>query len=343
VVHYCEHVAPDSTLAHAVTAVLWAFPGVPIFFTLSGYLIFKSADRSPSFGDYAQKRALRLVPGLWVCVFVSLAIVLAVGYDLHASAGDIAIWLAAQLTVFQSYNPEFLRGFGVGALNGSLWTIAVELQFYVIAPLMLAAFVRIQRRPYVLIAGIVALFAANYLYGSAKVAGNAGLGLKLLSVSVLPFLCYFALGGAIYVLKIDRWRYTSKHLAATLAIHAAASALIYVVGGRYGGNYLSPVVGITLASLVAAFIFHPELRIAAKLSGKDYSYSLYLYHMPVINAVLFLGLSQVASAVVVFSAVAALAVASWHFVEKPALRFARRHTSAAPVEATAAASLSGAP
>ena len=33
-------------------------------------------------------------------------------------------------------HPDFLRGYGVGVLNGSLWTIPVELQFYALVPLI---------------------------------------------------------------------------------------------------------------------------------------------------------------------------------------------------------------
>jgi hypothetical protein len=44
-------------------------------------------------------------------------------------------WLAAQLTIGQFYNPVFLRGYGLGVLNGSLWTIPLE-QFCVLVPLL---------------------------------------------------------------------------------------------------------------------------------------------------------------------------------------------------------------
>jgi peptidoglycan/LPS O-acetylase OafA/YrhL len=74
---------------------------------------------------------------------VSVACFLASGVR-PDSAGRFLACLAAQLTIGQFYNPAFLRGFGVGVLNGSLWTIPVELQFYLLLPL-LALFAR--RRP----------------------------------------------------------------------------------------------------------------------------------------------------------------------------------------------------
>ena len=46
------------------------------------------------------------------------------------------LWFVAQSTFFQFFNPDFLRGFGVGVLNGSLWTIALELQFYILTPIL---------------------------------------------------------------------------------------------------------------------------------------------------------------------------------------------------------------
>ncbi len=47
-------------------------------------------------------------------------------------------WLAGQVSFLQFFNPEQFRGFGIGVANGALWTITVELQFYVFIPLLYA-------------------------------------------------------------------------------------------------------------------------------------------------------------------------------------------------------------
>ena len=52
------------------------FYGVPILFGLSGYLVWRSLERSNSFREYSLKRALRIFPELWVAVIIELAAIL---------------------------------------------------------------------------------------------------------------------------------------------------------------------------------------------------------------------------------------------------------------------------
>src|SRR5438270_5456647 len=116
------HAAPLTPFA----AFLGYFPGVPVFFAVSGFLVSLSLERATTLKQYAVNRVLRIFPALWVCFLVSLVILLVSGISLPA-LGDFVIWTATQLTVFQFYNPDWLRCFGVGALNGSLLTIPVGL------------------------------------------------------------------------------------------------------------------------------------------------------------------------------------------------------------------------
>jgi peptidoglycan/LPS O-acetylase OafA/YrhL len=335
-VHFNEHVLGRGVENDAVVRILSVFPGVPIFFALSGYLIFASADRSASAREYAVKRFLRLYPGLWVCLGVSVALVWVVGYRFTLAPGELLPWVFAQATVLQSYNPEFLRGFGVGALNGSLWTIGVEVQFYLLAPVLLHAMRRMARAGagWVVLV-LVVLAGVNEVFASAKVAGQGGIVLKLLSVTVAPFLVYFLLGGAIYVYRLRDRLGSRRAFYFALGLHVLLCLGVYAAGGRYGGNYMHTFLGFTLTATVFCFAYLPEARWAKVLTDRDYSYSVYLYHMPVINAVLFLGLSPVAGAVATAVAVATLAGLSWHLVERPALRWGRAALSRPAVIATA--------
>ena len=137
IVHAVDHLHLQLPWQHLTLPLLSSFPGVPIFFFISGFLIAKSYSRQ-SLLAYARNRALRIYPGLWVCLILSVTSIWASGYFQQNSPNltDFALWVSSQITLGQFYNPDFLRGYGVGVINGSLWTISVELQFYAIVPIL---------------------------------------------------------------------------------------------------------------------------------------------------------------------------------------------------------------
>ena len=57
---------------------------------------------------------------------------------------DWLLWWARQMSIFQGFKPAFLEPLSTG-LNGSLWTIPIELQFYVVLP-VLYGILRLRRR-----------------------------------------------------------------------------------------------------------------------------------------------------------------------------------------------------
>lgn len=146
-----------------------ALPGVPMFFVISGFLISASWEKNNSWALYARNRCLRIFPALWVCLGVSI-VTAAVFGGVDFLRLEVLPWIAAQLTVVQFYNPAFLREYGVGVLNGSLWTIPVELQFYLLLPVL------------------------YFALGLARRQGNGGL-LFLTAVSIAINRYFVALGG----------------------------------------------------------------------------------------------------------------------------------------------------
>ncbi|MGB2964038.1 MAG: acyltransferase [Anaerolineales bacterium] len=148
-IHGHEHfgLGPGSWLVKS----LQIFPGVPIFFVISGFLVSASWERSApqGVGAYFKNRFFRIYPALWVCFFISLGSVFII-YKPSSSLVELGKWVIAQLTIGQIYNPDFLRGYGVGTLNGSLWTIPVEIQFYILLPLIYFVFNRKNWHPVLL-------------------------------------------------------------------------------------------------------------------------------------------------------------------------------------------------
>ena len=108
---------------------------------------------------------------------------------MQVAVGKILVWVLAQATIVQFYNPDFMRTFGAGVLNGVLWTITVELQFYVLAPLL--DYLLERKTPILVVFFLVALGTNLYLH---HLADGSSIGVKLLYVSFLPWVYMFLLG-----------------------------------------------------------------------------------------------------------------------------------------------------
>lgn len=119
----------DLTVSSVLQLFLDYLSGVPVFFTLSGFLIWLSVGRSKSFIEHAKKRFWRIYPELWVAVAVEIAVIFVL-YKQPIDWPRLGVFTIGQASIFQFWTPEFLRGYGCGTPNGALWTIAVLIQFY---------------------------------------------------------------------------------------------------------------------------------------------------------------------------------------------------------------------
>ncbi len=285
-------------------------PGVPIFFSISGFLIGLSWLRlSHNWRVYAWNRALRIFPALWFCFLVTLLLLWIAGEKQFLLSPQGAFWIIAQVSVVQFFNPEALRGFGVGVVNGSLWTIPVEIQFYIALPLLLAFGMRFKRfvRPWLwlLMVGIVSYCIWLAIPGLA--AGDLLMS-KIIKVSLLPHLFQFLLGFALVPLLVIWGQMVTVRILLVMSV-----VLIFVVTSSGASSlWLRPLLWaclpIGIGLIPCQFIRIPDL-----------SYGLYLFHMPVINFLVFLGILGSQSLVPCLTAVVIFSFISWHCVERPAL------------------------
>lgn len=174
------------------------FPGVPIFFFLSGYLIVASIERSKSVGDYSKKRFYRIYPEMWLCVGISAVVLLFLAKDLQLV--PFLVFNFTQATVFQFWTPDCLRSYGVGTPNGSLWTQSVIVQFYILVWLVYR-FLKNKGRTSWLIGLVIAFAISLGLQYFRKHSSIPEIGNKLLGQTVFQYIWLFWLGMGGYIYR----------------------------------------------------------------------------------------------------------------------------------------------
>tara|TARA_B110000037_G_C17067752_1_gene484513 strand:- start:402 stop:1442 length:1041 start_codon:yes stop_codon:yes gene_type:complete len=295
------------------------FPGVPIFFFISGFLIFGSYEKSLQndrpFVNFYTKRFLRLYPALWMCIFVSVGMLFISGYlsIMKLSLVDLIIWLLANSTFFQFYNPDFLRDFGVGVINGSLWTIAVEIQFYILTPLLF----------FLLRKNLIFIFILFFLLVLLN-AVNTHLNLreniieKLISVSFIPWLYMFILGALTY--KFQRIMIYISKVPFILLLIVYIFIIYFTTQGFETGNTINFIAYLSLISVVIKLAISKPNLSDNLIKRNDISYGIYIYHMPVVNFVMYYGYKGGNALVLTLASTIFIAILSWFIVERPFLR-----------------------
>jgi peptidoglycan/LPS O-acetylase OafA/YrhL len=306
--------------------------GVPLFFVLSGFLLYRpfAAARlglgpAPDPARYAIRRVLRIVPAYWVALPV-------VALVLGAPAGPV-YWLFGQ-----GYRAETFGG-GIG----QAWTLGVEVVFYVFLPAWALTRRRTTRGEEL---ALLAALAAVGVVWKVLVAGD------LVALAAFPgALDHFALGMALAVLVAGRDGLAVPHPGLVAAAAVAALVALGFAGGAPGGTPVGQaLVGHTVKGLAAAALLAAALAPGAAparlLAWRPLvlvgivSYGVYLWHLMVVDVLADAGLQDAVGvpgfAVAALAGSVALGAASWRLVERPALDLARRLTRPADARLLAA-------
>ena len=258
-------------------SIIHFFSGVPVFFTMSGFLIWMSIGRSNSFGQYCKKRFWRIFPELWVAVAVEI-IVLLILYNHTIEWGKLGLFAITQSTIFQFWTPDFLRGYGCGCPNGSLWTICVLIQFYFVAFFVYKWLSgknwNVWIRAFILSVGVSAL--TPIVRGVLpEIIG------KLYGQTFVPYFWMFIAGAFVSEFKEKLLPLIQKYWWIAFAITLA----IMLSGFDYSLGHYGLLRTISLFVCLLGFAYAvPQVNIKT-----DISYAVYIYHMTVVNALITLG------------------------------------------------------
>jgi peptidoglycan/LPS O-acetylase OafA/YrhL len=304
--------------------ILDLFPGVLMFFVMSGFLIMSSLDRNPDLKNYTTNRILRIFPGLYICLLFTLILLLLFNIIQIYNLVDhpILTWIFAQSTFFQFWTPDLLRPWGVGTPNGSLWTITVELQFYFILPLLLLVFKKIRFIYKILVSAIFFGILNYYLQTNAEFDEN--ILNKLLGVSFLPYINYFFTGVIIY-LYWNNLKFFFEGKALLWLIFFLGFCFVSSTKPSYHPENFEYLANFLLSGLTISSAFtYPHF--GKILKRNDISYGVYIYHMLVINSFVELGLKgKLEYLVITIIVTTLLGILSWFLVEKKALSFKKKN------------------
>lgn len=342
------HVAFQTGHSSGISGRLWGRfdMAVAVFFALSGFLLWRghaAAARglrpSPSTGHYLRSRVVRIMPAYLVSVVVILALLP------DAGGVSLVVWLA-NLTMTQIYVPLTLTP---GLTQ--MWSLAVEVSFYVILPLL--------------------ALAARRLPVRARIPAIAGMALLSLGWGFLPihtpygvnplnwapaYGCWFGAG-----MLLAEWVYSPVGWVHRLARRRLPMALLTLVAFGVAASPLAGPEGLTSATvgqfivrtamggvlawaLLAPLVLDPPdaphrfLASAPMVTLGRWSYGIFIWHLaaldmvfPMIGRFAFTGdMAVVLALTLVFSV--AIAAVSYALVEQPCREKLRGWETKHPVE-----------
>jgi peptidoglycan/LPS O-acetylase OafA/YrhL len=325
--------------------------GVAVFFVISGFLLYRpfvaaryEARPAPRVSRYARRRVLRIVPAYWLALTV------------------LAIWPGLRGDVFGHWPVYyfFLQDLRIEWISGGItaaWSLAVEVQFYLLLPFLALGAARLLRgRPLNTqvrgeLAALALLAAASVVVRMATFNDPAP---DTWSHVIAGTFLWFALGMAMAVLSA-RWHHAGPARPAALRLidrrpllpWAGAAALILLVaniglptaapqfyssGDWFWSHVLYGLIAVALALPAMLALPAPRSLPHRVLTWAPVawlglvSYGIFLWHHPFTEK--FIGVQNWTShgsfiiyTLVVAAVATACAAVSYYLVERPILRF----------------------
>ena len=297
---------------------------VMAFFAISGFLVTQSWEMDPHAGRFAARRLLRVWPALAVAVVLAACVLgpLVSTLPLQDYYAHPTFKKYFKHLIFSMRDALPLRFEGNAlptAINGALWTIPIEVRCYATLGVMGVIGLLGSSRRWVLFAMLLAVSAAYMLVAPSSTNGwSNSWHFSVRRWYLLEYgLCFFA-GAALQIFRIPQ---SPRKMAVLFGLCWALGAVSLAADLRLLALWL--VVPVTTIAVCVAQT--PVLRRAGRFG--DLSYGLYIYAFPVQQTLIWLlkgKMSWTGVLALTMGVTCLLAFASWHLVEKRALRFKPR-------------------
>lgn len=312
---------------HSIPWPTSSYSAVGGFFALSGYLIFHSYLKCTDFRSYITARMRRILPP-YMFIVVACAAGLVFASDLtpaqYFTDSGLIKYLAANLSFLNFLHPT-LPGVFQGqefvnpAVNGSLWTMKIEWALYLSVPLIYFLYRHFKWNRTITLIAIIILSVTYRLWFYHLYVTTGNNVYEILSRQFFGQLCYFYTGVLVYF-HFDRFIRYKWWIAAVCAI--------FIIIGKY-----IPYYNMTLQPFVDAFA-----TLWVSLVGSwgccisrhdNVSYDMYLFHYPIIQAGVFLGINTLPEplsflAVLVMTVI--MSALSWNIVGRHFMKSKKKAT-----------------
>ncbi|WP_062518265.1 acyltransferase family protein [Demequina gelatinilytica] len=270
------------------------FVGVDVFFVVSGFLITALILREVegtgriSLTRFWARRMRRLLPASLLVLGATLVLVVALvpqtqwgssARHVIASAVYVENWLLAAQSV------DYLAAEGASTAVQHYWSLSVEEQFYVVWPVMILVIAVLARGRWraAVVPAIAAVTAVSLAYSVQLTAADPAS-----AYFVTPTRAWeFGIGALVAALPAVRWGDRARAVLSWLGVALIVAASLLMTGATPfpGWIALVPVLGA-----VAVLLARTESRMSPMVVGRlspvqrlgDLSYSLYLWHWPLI-------------------------------------------------------------
>jgi peptidoglycan/LPS O-acetylase OafA/YrhL len=329
----------ENNVPSMIAVVMHGAYAVNVFMMMSGFVIAKVlADKNESYWVFLTRRFLRIYPGFLVALVVAILarplyipillasrVPLPWHYERIWDAENNHFWphIFAHLSMLYGVIPESTLRYSGIALLGPAWSMTIEFQYYLVAPLVILIARRFGSKGWVTVIAISGLVSQLF---AASLQRN-------FPTSLPTFLPLFLAGMTSYLIYAQ---IREKEPKVPADILLAGAPLLYLLTGSVPVTIWVFAMALILAngdspvvSKIKSFLNRPSLLFLGKMS-----YSTYLIHYPI----LWLGKALVACvalhaspplvALSLFAlttpATLCVSVLLYHFVEKPGIDLGRR-------------------
>lgn len=294
------------------------------FFALSGFLVYKSWLNSGGIKPYMLRRARRILPPylfiVMLCAF-GLVAVSTLSWKEYFFNIDWLKYVASNVVFLNFLEPELpgvFQSLPVHAVNGSLWTIKIEVLLYVSIPIFSVILALLHKKREKSLKKIVWVIAGIYVmsmvyrlcFSYLYMTTNKEI-YNILSRQIFGQLMYFYTGVLIYFVYDFFMKHRVRIAIIVLLIILIASKL----------PYYEIIIGPFVVSIVTLlFSYAGNFKFLQVLNSNNISYDMYLFHFPIqlvgLQCGLFDGYPAIIRLLLITSIVIAISCISWFAIGK---------------------------